>query len=46
MAVWVCGKCGQKVEARCRPQKCEKCGAKKEDFKSGNTNEKKGGTCK
>ncbi len=34
MAVWICGKCGQKVEARCRPQKCEKCGAKKDVFKA------------
>lgn len=42
MAVWICGKCGEKVEARCRPQKCPKCGAKKEDFKS----DKKEGTCK
>lgn len=46
MAVWVCDKCGHKVEGRCRPQKCEKCGAKKEDFKSGQTSEKKGGKCK
>lgn len=46
MAVWVCEKCGHRVEARCRPQKCEKCGAKKEDFKSEKQETKKGGKCK
>jgi len=32
MAVWKCQKCGKKVEARCRPAKCPKCGAPKEEF--------------
>lgn len=33
MAVWVCSKCGTKVEGRCRPAKCPKCGAPKDEFK-------------
>lgn len=45
MAVWICGKCGIKVEARCRPVKCEKCGAKKDEFKSEKQEPKKGGKC-
>ncbi|MFH1449431.1 MAG: RCKP-type rubredoxin-like domain-containing protein [bacterium] len=32
MAAWKCSKCGATVEGRCRPQKCPKCDAKKEDF--------------
>ena len=46
MAVWVCEKCGYKAEARCRPQKCEKCGALKEAFKPEKQESKKGGKCK
>jgi rubrerythrin len=33
MATWVCSKCGFKVDDRCRPAKCSKCGATKEEFK-------------
>jgi len=32
MAKWVCSNCGFEVEGRCRPKKCPKCGAPKEDF--------------
>lgn len=28
MAVFKCSKCGAKVEGRCKPQKCPKCGEK------------------
>lgn len=33
MPVWKCSKCGTTVEGRCRPPKCPKCGAPKEEFK-------------
>jgi rubrerythrin len=32
MAVWVCGKCGETLEGRCKPGKCPKCGAAKEEL--------------
>ncbi|HEX3015803.1 MAG TPA: hypothetical protein VHQ46_05435 [Desulfobacteria bacterium] len=32
MATWKCNACGEKVEGRCRPKKCPKCGAEKEQF--------------
>ncbi|MBI5893261.1 MAG: rubredoxin [Deltaproteobacteria bacterium] len=28
MAAWKCKKCGFTKEGRCKPKKCEKCGAK------------------
>ncbi|MFH0765495.1 MAG: rubredoxin [Calditrichota bacterium] len=28
MAVFVCKECGEEKEARCKPPKCPKCGAK------------------
>ncbi len=33
MPTWVCTKCGAKSEGRCRPPKCSKCGAPKEQIK-------------
>jgi len=35
MAVWVCSKCGKKIEGRCRPAVCPACGAPKEKFEKG-----------
>ena len=32
MAVFKCGKCGQVVEARCKPAKCPGCGAPKDEL--------------
>ncbi|MCP5455315.1 MAG: rubredoxin [Thermotogae bacterium] len=32
MAKWVCIKCGTEVNGKCRPKKCPKCGAPKENF--------------
>ncbi len=39
MATWVCTKCGNKTEGRCRPGKCSRCGAPKEDIKKDETAE-------
>ena len=33
MPTWVCGKCKTVVEGRCRPAKCPKCKAPKDQFK-------------
>ncbi len=32
MAIWVCSKCGNKTEGRCRPKECPKCGAPKDQI--------------
>lgn len=41
MAVWKCSKCGQVVEARCKPGKCPGCGAPKEELIKQETPKKK-----
>jgi ABC-type ATPase with predicted acetyltransferase domain len=30
LAVWKCAECGNVVEARCKPGKCQACGAAKD----------------
>ncbi|MFC1683041.1 RCKP-type rubredoxin-like domain-containing protein [Candidatus Zixiibacteriota bacterium] len=35
MALWICAKCGYKVEGRCRPPQCPACKATKDQFKKG-----------
>lgn len=32
MAIFVCKECGAEKECRCKPGKCEKCGASKESI--------------
>lgn len=32
MAIFKCAECGEEKEARCRPQKCPKCGATKDSI--------------
>jgi hypothetical protein len=32
MPVWVCAKCKQEVDNRCRPAACPKCGGPKDGF--------------
>ncbi|MDI6710499.1 MAG: radical SAM protein [Bacillota bacterium] len=32
MAVWKCAHCGETYEGRCKPGKCKKCGAGKEEL--------------
>lgn len=32
MAVYKCKKCGKKIDVRCKPAKCPKCGAAKDNL--------------
>lgn len=32
VAVWKCAQCGNVVEARCKPGKCQSCGAAKDQL--------------
>ncbi len=43
MAVFVCEKCGNKVETRCKPRKCQVCGTSGTMAKAGDPSPPKKG---